>query len=82
MYRCVLMIFLLFFVSGCLGGPQQCRYPDLFQPGYHHEQLDWAARFDPFTSSEIGPKIVGDRPSGALDATPSEQRRAQRNPAR
>jgi len=80
MNRCALLLFLLLCVGGCSCDPALCRYPNLFQPGYRHEQQDWATRFDPFTSSEMGPKIVGDRPSGALDPTPSSQRRSPRNP--
>jgi hypothetical protein len=76
MYRCVLCFFLLFF-AGCLSDPQYCRYPNLFQPGYLSEQEAWAKQFDPFSSSEMGPRIVGDRPSGALDPIPSYQRRSQ-----
>ena len=78
-YRGVLFFLSLFFAGGCLFEPQYCRYPDLFYPGYLHEQQDRAKQFDPFTSSDMGPKIKGDRPSGALDATPSDQRRFQRS---
>ena len=79
MLRSVLLISLLFLVGGCLCDPQYCRYPNLTQPGYLDEQQDWARRFDPFTSSDMGPSIVGDRPSGALDATPASQRYSQQN---
>ena len=74
MYRCVLLFFSLFFLGGCLGDPQYCRYPDLFYPGYLPEQQNRARQFDPFTSPDMGPKIVGDRPSGALDAAPRYHR--------
>ena len=78
MHRYIPFLFSLFF-AGCISDPQYCRYPDLFQPGYLHEQQDRARQFDPFTSLEMGPKIVGDRPSGALDPTPSYQRRTSQN---
>ena len=77
MDRRILLLLSLFFAGGCLSDPQNCRYPDLFQPGYLNEQQAWAKQFDPFTSSDTGPKIVGDRPSGALDPTPSYQRHAR-----
>jgi len=76
MYRTIPFFILLFF-AGCVTDPQFCKYPDPFLPGYLDEQQAWAQRFDPFTSTEMGPKIVGDRPSGALDATPSSQRNAR-----
>ena len=79
MYRCVLSILLLFVLGGCMCDPEYCRHPNLFQPGYLPEQQDWARQFDPFTSTDMGPKIVGDRPSGALDPTPSYQRHSQRD---
>ena len=74
MYRHILLFLPLFFLGGCSGDPKQCRYPDLFHPGYISEQQENANLFDPFTRSDIGPKIVGDRPSGALDPTPTYQR--------
>jgi hypothetical protein len=74
MYRCVWFLLPLLFAGGCLCDPQYCRYPDLFYPGYDSEQQEWARKFDPFTSSDMGPSIVRDRPSGALDPTPSQQR--------
>ena len=77
MYCRVFLLILLLFVGGCLFDPQHCRYPDLFQPGFLHEQQHRARQFDPFTSTDMGPKIVGDRPSGALDPTP---RHVQRTP--
>jgi len=70
MCRCVLLFFLLCFLGGCLCDPQYCRYPDLLQPGYLSEQQDRTRQFDPFTSPDMGPKIEGDRPSGALDPSP------------
>ena len=79
MFRYALFLFLLFFAGGCLCDPQYCRYPNLSQPGYLPEQQDWASRFDPFTSPDMGPSIVGDRPSGALDPTPSYQRYSRQN---
>ena len=79
MYRCVLLCISLCFLGGCSCDPAFCRYPNLLQPGYLDEQQGWAKQFDPFTSAEIGPKIAGDRPSGALDPTPSYQRHSQRN---
>lgn len=78
MHRYILLFISLLF-AGCITDPQYCKYPDLFQPGYHDEQDYWAQRFDPFTSTEMGPKIVGDRPSGALDATPSSQRNSRQS---
>ena len=79
MCRCTLLVLSLFLAGGCLCDSQYCKYPDLSQPGYLDEQQYWARRFDPFASPEMGPKIVGDRPNGALDATPSYQRRVQQN---
>ena len=75
--RCVLLALSLFLVVGWACDPQLCGYPNLTQPGYLAEQQHRAKQFDPFASPEMGPKIVGDRPVGALDATPSYQRRAQ-----
>ena len=80
MYRHILLSLLLmplFFSGGCLCDPQNCRYPDLFQPGHISEQQYRTTQFDPFTSPEMGPTIVGDRPSGALDPTPLSQRLRQ-----
>jgi hypothetical protein len=74
MYRCVLLLLPLLFLGGCLCNSENCRYPDLFQPGHISEQQKRTERFDPFTRSDIGPKIVGDRPNGALDPTPADQR--------
>jgi len=71
----ILPLLPLLFWGGCLGDPKLCRYPNLFQPGHISDQQHWAEKFDPFTSSEMGPKIVGERPSGALDPTPASQRR-------
>ena len=77
MVRCILPILPLFFLGGCLCDPEYCRYPNLFQPGHISDQQHRASQFDPFTSSEMGPKIVGDRPSGALDPTPGLQRQGR-----
>jgi len=77
MFRHFLLILPLLFLGGCLLDPQYCRYPNPFQPGHITEQQHDARMFDPFTSQEMGPKIVGDRPSGALDPTPSLQRYQQ-----
>ena len=74
MDRHILLIMPLFFLGGCLYDPEHCRYPNLFQPGHISKQQHWANQFDPFTSSEMGPKIEGDRPSGVLDPTPASQR--------
>ena len=74
MCRYVLFFLPLFFLGGCLYDPERCRYPDLFQPGHIDEQQERARQYDPFSRSEVGPKIVGDRPSGALDQTPASQR--------
>ena len=74
-YHPILLFMFLVLFGGCLCDPQNCRYPNLLQPGHISEQQAWARKFDPFASSEMGPKIAGDRPSGALDPTPSFQRR-------
>jgi hypothetical protein len=74
MDRLFLLIILLPFFMGCLCDPENCRYPDLFHPGHISEQQERMKRFDPFTRSDIGPKIAGDRPSGALDQTPPQQK--------
>ena len=74
MYRCTLFFVPLLFLGGCLCDPQRCHYPNLFQPGHIDDQRYWAERFDPFARSDIGPSIAGDRPSGALDPTPTVQR--------
>jgi hypothetical protein len=74
MYRYVILFIPILFILGCLCDPQYCRYPNLFQPGHISEQKDWARKYDPFTDPDMGPKIVGDRPSGALDPTPPYQR--------
>jgi len=78
-YRTVPLLIPFLFASGCLCDPEHVRYPNLFQPGHIAEQHAYAARFDPFASPEMGPKIVGDRPSGSLDSTPSLQRNVKRN---
>ena len=57
-----------------MSDPEKFRYPDLLHPGHISKQQEFATVFDPFTRSDMGPKIVGDRPSGALDATPAVQR--------
>jgi hypothetical protein len=79
MYRCVRFSILLLFLAGCQYDSKTFRSPNLFQPGYLAEQQGWTQRFDPFASPDMGPKIVGDRPSGALDPTPASQRRAKQN---
>jgi len=78
MFRPILFILPLLVFGGCLCDSQTCRYPNPFQPGHITEQQKHAQKFDPFTSQEIGPKIVGDRPSGALDPTPAFQRYPER----
>jgi len=78
MFRPILLILPLLVLGGCLGNSQNCRYPNLFQPGHITEQQKHAHKFDPFTRQDIGPKIVGDRPSGALDPTPAFQRYQER----
>lgn len=47
--------------------------PNLFHPGHISEQQDRMKRFDPFTRSDIGPRIEGDRPAGSLNQTPTPQ---------
>ncbi|MDR0326968.1 MAG: hypothetical protein LBI05_01590 [Planctomycetaceae bacterium] len=74
MCRSLFLFVPLLFMGGCLSDPQYCRYPDLLHPGHISEQQQWAEKFDPFASPEMGPKIAGDRPSGALDPTHSSQR--------
>ena len=74
MYRSVLCFLLLCCLGGCVYDPERCRYPNLFHPGHIDEQQGWARSFDPYSRSEVGPKIVGDRPGGALDQTPNPQR--------
>ena len=74
MYRYILLFLPLLF-GGCVSDPETFRSPDLFQPGHINDQKGWVTQFDPFACSEMGPKIVGDRPSGALDPTPVIQRR-------
>ena len=78
-YRCILIILSLFITSGCVYDPEHVRYPSLFQPGHIHQQHAYTAVFDPFSSQEMGPKIVGDRPSGSLDPTPALQRSTKKN---
>ena len=73
MDRLVLFFLPLFFLGGCLCAPEHCRYPDLFHPGHIDEQQERAKQYDPYSRSDFGPKIVGDRPSGALDQTPASQ---------
>ena len=78
MVRPILFILPLLFLGGCLFDSQNCRYPDPFKPGHIAEQQKRAHKFDPFSRQDIGPKIVGDRPSGALDPTPAFQRYSER----
>ena len=78
MFRHFLLILPLLLLGGCLCDPQYCRIPNPFQPGHITEQQKHAYKFDPFSSQEIGPKIVGDRPSGALEPTPALQRYHER----
>jgi energy-converting hydrogenase Eha subunit F len=73
MYRHILLFIPLVLLGGCLCDPH-CRYPNLLHPGHIAEQQERAKKFDPFASPDMGPNIVGDRPSGALDPTPSYQR--------
>jgi len=73
MYRSLLFLAALVLFGGCLCDPQT-RYPNLLRPGHISEQQAWAEKFDPFASPDMGPKIAGDRPSGALDPTPAFQR--------
>ncbi|MDR3233047.1 MAG: hypothetical protein LBT46_05200 [Planctomycetaceae bacterium] len=74
MLRFGVFILLLLSASGCICDRERFRLPDIVHPGHISEQQERMKRFDPFTRSDIGPKIEGDRPSGALDQTPSEQR--------
>ena len=76
MSRSIFLLIPVFFLGGCLCDPQSCRLPNVFQPGYLSEQQERTLRFDPFTSQEMGPKIEGDRPHGALDPSPRHPRRA------
>ena len=73
MYRYVLLL-LGILLAGCASDSDNFRSPNLLQPGHISKQEGWAHRFDPFASPEMGPKIVGDRPSGSLDPTPASQR--------
>lgn len=50
--------------------PERFRMPDLLHPGHISEQQDKMRVFDPFTRSDIGPRIEGDRPHGSGKATP------------
>ncbi|MCL2006094.1 MAG: hypothetical protein FWG73_08010 [Planctomycetaceae bacterium] len=70
MYRIILLALPLCCLSGCLFDTQHCRQPNLFQPGYISDQQERTWQFDPFASPTMGPKIVGDRPHGALDPSP------------
>ena len=72
--RIIFPLLSLLAFGGCLFDPEYCRYPDLFHPGHIDNQRERAEQFDPFSRSDVGPKIVGDRPSGALDATPANQK--------
>ncbi|GHT10071.1 hypothetical protein FACS1894170_01630 [Planctomycetales bacterium] len=59
--------------TGCICDRENFRLPDILHPGHISEQQARMEQFDPFTRSDIGPKIDGDRPSGSLDARTSEQ---------
>lgn len=64
----------LFLATACIGCVcDSVGMPDLFHPGHISEQQERMKRFDPFSRSDIGPKIEGDRPSGSLNQTPTEQ---------
>gem|GEM_PF-1619758 len=76
MYRSILLFLPLILLGGCFSDPQYCRFPNLFQPGYISEQQNRTLRFDPFTCPNMGPKIAGDRPHGALDPAPRSPRRS------
>ncbi|MDR3182827.1 MAG: hypothetical protein LBT89_07920 [Planctomycetaceae bacterium] len=68
-------VFVLILLSaGCICDRERFGLPDLLHPGHISEQQERMERFDPFTRSDIGPKIQGDRPNGALDQKPTEQR--------
>jgi len=75
LYRCILLVLPLFFLAGCLSDSQHCRYPNFFEPGYISEQKERTLRFEPFSSPDMGPKIEGERPHGALDPSPRLPRR-------
>lgn len=67
--------FLLFAVllTGCLSDREHFGTPNLLHPGHIDEQRSRMQRFDPFTRSDIGPAIPGDRPGGCTAPTPSSQ---------
>ncbi len=63
----------LAFSAGCVADQDKFGTPNLLHPGHISEQQAKMRRFDPFTRSDIGPSIPGDRPSGSTAPTPSSQ---------
>ncbi|MDR1962772.1 MAG: hypothetical protein LBQ50_03230 [Planctomycetaceae bacterium] len=73
MFRFFLLIILLTCFTGCLCDPDHCAMPDLFHPGHIDYQRDRMKQFDPFSRTDIGQKIEGDRPGGSQEQTPLPQ---------
>lgn len=68
--------------SGCLCDPDYCEMPNLFHPGHISKQQERMKRFDPYSRSDIGPKISGDRPQGADRETPIPEQFKEYQPRR
>lgn len=59
--------------AGCACDNSKFGTPNLTEPGYISIQQTHMNQFEPFCRSDIGPRIPGDRPHGALSQTPREQ---------
>lgn len=68
--------------SGCLCDPDYCRMPDFFHPGHISEQQERMKQFDPYSRSDIGPRIGGERPQGADRETPVPKQLYEYQPRR
>jgi hypothetical protein len=73
MFRFFLLFLFLTCITGCLCDPENCGMPNLFHPGHISAQRDRMKRFDPFSRTDIGPTIEGDRPCGSQQQTPLPQ---------
>ncbi len=74
MARALPVFFVFLFSTGCLCDPEYCRMPDILHPGHISVQQERMKRFNPFTRSDIGHKIDGDRPQGSDQETPVEKK--------
>lgn len=76
------MVGIFVMLTGCLLDPDYCRMPNLFHPGHISEQRERMKQFDPYSRSDIGPSIAGERPHGTDRETPIPEHLEEYQPQR